>query len=310
MEYSTVLNHPTLDKIHLKTTNYRLSGNNQFITDMKCNAAGETMAETKYHNIQGLNLTVKPDKQGQDAAYIYFNPNKVDIGFVMQQSNQAGLDFDLLQSNVIRADIERHQQLQFNIRAYHNILLSAGSGKRENVQHNGTFRTGTQSITWQIYDKSGQANLPVKNICRAETKYLKPYYLKRAGIETYQDLMTADLMQLYIKPYQLYLSNLNRIDGNHDADKIGQDVQLLESLFKTCNRAMQTFINVKGIESAGLDYLLQIVQAADIPKQKRYNAKKYLLSLSDRLHIGMQTDMVHELLSYFGAAAVSDDGRI
>jgi hypothetical protein len=122
--------------------------------------------------------------------------------------------------------------------------------------------------------------------------------------------MTADLMQLYIKPYQLYLSNLNRIDGNHDADKIGQDVQLLESLFKTCNRAMQTFINVKGIESAGLDYLLQIVQAADIPKQKRYNAKKYLLSLSDRLHIGMQTDMVHELLSYFGAAAVSDDGRI
>jgi hypothetical protein len=65
---------------------------------------------------------------------------------------------------------------------------------------------------------------------------------------------------------------------------------------------MQTFLNIKGIEGNGLDYFLQVIQAADIPKQKRYNAKKYLLGLSDKLNMGFKSEMVKELLSYFNAA--------
>jgi hypothetical protein len=267
---------------------------------MKCNATGDILSENKYCNLPGINLTVRKDKQGNNAAFIYFNPNKVDEGFLISQCNRAGLDFDMANSNVIRLDLERHQQLNFNVKSYHSVLSAAASGRKDIISHNGTYTTGSRAIQWQLYDKSLQVKLDIPNICRGETRYLKPHYLVKAGLNQYQDLAAADLMKLYNKPFELYLNNLSKI--GQDRELIGQDIQQLEHLFKVSSRAMQTFLNIKGIEGNGLDYFLQLIQAADIPKQKRYNAKKYLLGLSDKLNMGFKSEMVRELLSYFNAA--------
>ena len=203
-------------------------------------------------------------------------------------------------SNVIRLDLERHQQLNFNVKSYHSVLSAAASGRKDIISHNGTYTTGSRAIQWQLYDKSLQVKLDIPNICRGETRYLKPHYLVKAGLIHYQDLAAADLMKLYNKPFELYLNNLSKI--GQDMELIGQDIQQLEHLFKVSSRAMQTFINIKGIEQKGLDYFLQLIQVADIPKQKRYNAKKLLLGLSDKLNMGFKSEMVRELLSYFNAA--------
>jgi len=300
MVFNPILSYPTLDKIHLKSMDYHLAGSSQFITDMKCNATGDILSENKYCNLPGINLTVRKDKQGNDAAYIYFNPNKVDEGFLISQCNRAGLDFNMANSNVIRLDLERHQQLNFNVKSYHSVLSAAGSGRKDIISHNGTYTTGSRAIQWQLYDKSLQVKLDIPNICRGETRYLKPHYLIKAGLSQYQDLAAADLMKLYNKPFELYLNNLSKI--GQDRELIGQDIQQLEHLFKVNSRAMQTFINIKGIEQKGLDYFLHVIQVADIPKQKRYNAKKFLLGLSDKLNMGFKSEMVRELLSYFNAA--------
>jgi hypothetical protein len=301
MILNTKIGYPSLDKIHLKAINYHLSPGNDFISDIRAKD-GDILGETMFCNLEGINLTIKKDKQGIDAALIYFNPNKIDIISVMDGCNKAGLDFDLQAANVIRLDIERHQQLHHDIKAYHNILVSGSTGKKDMVQFNGTYRIGTRAIQWQFYDKSHQAKYQVKNICRGETQYLKPYYLKREGINTYQDLQDADLMQLYNKPYHLYLNNLSKL--GQDAALIGKDIQLAEYLYKTCSRPMQTLININvlGGKVKGLDYYLNLVSVLNIPKQKRYNAKKFLLGLSDKLNIGFQSDMVKELLKYFDAA--------
>ena len=230
MIFNPILSYPTLDKIHLKSLDYNLSGSSQFITDMKCNSAGDIISENKYCNLPGINLTVRKDKQGNDAAFIYFNPNKVDEGFLISQCNRAGLDFDMANSSVIRLDLERHQQLNFNVKSYHSVLSAAASGRKDIISHNGTYTTGSRAIQWQLYDKSAQVKLDIPNICRGETRYLKPHYLVKAGLSQYKDLAAADLMKLYNKPFELYLNNLSKI--GQDRELIGQDIQQLEHLFK------------------------------------------------------------------------------
>jgi hypothetical protein len=114
--------------------------------------------------------------------------------------------------------------------------------------------------------------------------------------------MKADLMKLYRLPYQLYLSKLPECKSVQQ-EKISSDIQFLEMLFKTDSRPVQTFLARSGINSFGLDYYLEVIKCSNIPKEKKYNAKKYLFKLSERINIGFQSDMVEELLTYFQAVA-------
>jgi hypothetical protein len=302
MNLSSEIAQPTLDKVHLKTFFYDLSPKNKFTKIQNISSEGEIFSVKHVCNTPFMNLTVQKDKQGKDSAFIYFNPNKITAEKVFTQCNESGLDYDLDTAQLIRLDIERHQQLKHKIDAYHSVLSVAGSGHKNVIKHNGTFTTGTDGIQWQIYDKSAQTKFKTPNICRGETRYLKPKYLKRSGINAYKDLKNADLMDLYRLPYQLYLSKLPQCKSVQH-EKISSDIQYLEKLFKTDSRPVQTFLACNGINALGLEYCLEVIKCSNIPKEKKYNAKKYLFKLSERINIGFQSNMVEELLTYFQAVA-------
>jgi hypothetical protein len=219
---------------------------------------------------------------------------------------QAGIDFPILESQVIRADIERHQQLNQSLYSYHSIFHQATSGRTLKTTNNQSFRVGTGSIQIEIYDKSLQAKLIDPNIIRIESRYLKPNYLQKEGIYTLESLMNADtskLMQLYIRPKDMYLSNLAKLQGNKTVEQVGDYIRLLEQLHQTSNRPTTDFLQSICLDTIGIEQVLNIIQSADIPKRKRYNAKQYVLKQIPKLSIPQQADKVREILSYFNLAS-------
>lgn len=302
MNLSTTIGKPTLDKVHLKAFSYDLAPKNKFYTLPVINSEGEVVSEKKICNASDMNLTVKRDLQGKECATIFYNPNKISDKKLFQQCNEHGLDFDMDNSELTRLDIERHMQLKHKIDSYHFLLKIAGSGNKTTIQHDGTFTTGTKPLQWQIYDKSAQTKFHIPNICRGETRYLKTKYLRSSGIRVYKDLADVDLMDLYNKPFKMYLGNLNKCKS-FELEKMSSDIQLLEYLFEKDSRPLTTFLTYKGLDTLGLDYMVEVIMNSSIPSDKKSKAKNYLFKLSERLNIGFQSDMVEELLTYFQAVA-------
>lgn len=306
MLINTTLGKPTIDKIHLKTYDYRLSICNKFRMRTETSELGIIDFEKYYYNSQICNINIESDKQGKDVAKIYFNPNKSDIEQVYQECRNVGLDFSILDSQVIRADIERHQQLSQNLKTYHSILFQSASGKNLLTTNNQSFRIGTKSLQIELYDKSVQAKLDEPNIIRVESRYMKSQYLIRENIFTLESLLNADtskLMQLYDKPRKMYLNNLEKLKGNTLSNQVGNYVALLEMLHQTSNRPVTSFFEQVGIEKIGLENSLIIINSADIGKQKRYNARKHALKLASEICVPNQSEKVDEILSYFNLAS-------
>jgi len=267
---------------------------------------GRTEREKYYFNSPTMNITVEPDRQGKDCLKVFFNPNKTDQDQVLKDCRQAGIDFPILESQVIRADIERHQQLNQSLYSYHSIFHQATSGRTLKTTNNQSFRVGTGSIQIEIYDKSLQAKLIDPNIIRIESRYLKPNYLQKEGIYTLESLLTADtskLMQLYNRPKDMYLSNLAKLQGNRAVDQVGNYIRLLEQLHQTSNRPNIDFLQSICLDTIGIDQVLNIIQSADIPKRKRSKAKQYILKQVPKLNMPQQADKVREILSYFNLAS-------
>jgi hypothetical protein len=306
MLISSILDRPTIDKIHLKSTDFKVKTSNILRGNISIDEQGRTDREKYYYNSQTINITVEPDRQGKDCLKVYFNPNKVEQEQVINECRQVGIDFSILESQVIRADIERHQQLQQSLLSYHSIFHQATSGRTLKTTNNQSFRVGTGTIQIEIYDKSLQAKLKEPNIVRIESRYLKPNYLQKQGIYTLESLLNADtskLMQLYIRPKDMYLSNLSKLQGNRAVEQVGNYIRLFEQLHQTSNRPTTDFLQSICLNTIGIEQLLNIIQSADIPKQKKYNAKQYVLKQIPKLHIEQQADKVREILSYFNLAS-------
>lgn len=159
MLISPILDRPTIDKIHLKSMDFRVKQSNILRGNISIDEQGRTTREKLYYNSQTINVTVEPDRQGKDCLKVYFNPNKVEHEQVIDECRQVGIDFPILESQVIRADIERHQQLNQSLISYHSIFNQAVSGRTLKTTNNQSFRVGTGTMQIEIYDKSIQAKL-------------------------------------------------------------------------------------------------------------------------------------------------------
>ena len=306
MLISPILSSPTIDKIHLKSFDFKMKTSNILRGSISLDEQGRTEREKYYYNSQTINVTVEPDRQGKDCLKVYFNPNKIEQEEVILECRQVGIDFPILESQVIRADIERHQQLNQSLYSYHSIFHQATSGRTLKTTNNQSFRVGTGSLQIEIYDKSLQAKLIDPNIIRIESRYLKPNYLQKEGIYTLESLMNSDtskLMQLYSKPKDMYLSNLAKLQGNKTVEQVGDYIRLLEQLHQTSNRPTTDFLQSICLDTIGIEQVLNIIQSADIPKRKRYNAKQYVLKQIPKLSIPQQESRVKEILSYFNLAS-------
>jgi hypothetical protein len=306
MLISPILNVPTLDKIHLKTFDFNKKISNILRGNISLDEQGRTEREKYYFNSSSINLTVEPDKQGKDCLKVFFNPNKIEPNQVLLECRQAGIDFCILESQVIRADIERHQQLNQSLYSYHSILDQSTSGRNLKTKNNQTFRIGTRSLQIEIYDKSIESKLSEPNIIRIESRYMKPNYLQKSGIYTLESLLNADtskLMQLYIKPKDMYLGNLEKLQGNREIEQVGNYISLLEKLHQTDSRPGTTWLMIINLESIGIDKALDMVKSANLPKEKRYNVRKQVLKVASKMNLPQQESRVKEILSYFNLAS-------
>ena len=306
MLISPILDRPTIDKIHLKSFDFNMKTSNILRANITVDEQGRTEREKYYFNSPTMNITVEPDRQGKDCLKVFFNPNKTDQDQVLKDCRQAGIDFHILESQVIRADIERHQQLQQSLYSYHPIFNQATSGRTLKTTNNQSFRVGTGSLQIEIYDKSLQAKLIDPNIIRIESRYLKPNYLQKEGIYTLESLLNADtskLMQLYNRPKDMYLSNLEKLQGNKEIEQVGNYITLLEQLHQTDSRPGTTWLMIINLELIGIDKALDMVKSANLPKEKRYNVRKQVLKVASKMNLPQQESRVREILSYFNLAS-------
>jgi hypothetical protein len=285
---------------------FRVKQSNILRGNISIDEQGRTTREKLYYNSQTINVTVEPDRQGKDCLKVYFNPNKIEQEQVLQECRQIGIDFTILESQVIRTDIERHQQLNQSLISYHSIFNQALSGRTLKTTNNQSFRVGTGTIQIEIYDKSLQAKLKEPNIVRIESRYLKPNYLQKQGIYTLESLLNADtskLMQLYIRPKDMYLSNLSKLQGNQAVEQVGDYIRLLEQLHETSNRFTSDFLQSICLNTLGIEQVLNIIRSANIPTRKKSKAKQYVLKQVPKISIPQQADKVKEILSYFNLAS-------
>jgi hypothetical protein len=285
---------------------FRVKQSNILRGNISIDEQGRTTREKLYYNSQTINVTVEPDRQGKDCLKVYFNPNKIEQEQVLQECRQVGIDFPILESQVIRADIERHQQLNQSLISYHSIFNQAVSGRTLKTTNNQSFRVGTGTIQIEIYDKSIQAKLKEPNIVRIESRYLKPNYLQKQGIYNLESLLNADtskLMQLYIRPKDMYLSNLSKLQGNKAVEQVGDYIRLLEQLHETSNRFTSDFLQSICLNTLGIEQVLNIIRSANIPTRKKSKAKQYVLKQVPKISIPQQADKVKEILSYFNLAS-------
>jgi hypothetical protein len=306
MLISPILGRPTIDKIHLKSFDFKVKTSNMLRGNLSLDEQGNTEREKYYFNSSIINLTVEPDRQGKDCLKVFFNPNKFEHEQVLQECRRIGIDFPILESQVIRADFERHQQLSHSLYSYHSILDQSTSGQNLKTKNNQTFRIGTRSLQIEIYDKSIEAKLKEPNIVRIESRYLKPNYLQKQSIYTLESLLNADtskLMDLYIKPQNMYLSNLVKLTGNREIEQVGNYIRLLEQLHQTSSRPATDWLMMINLESLGIDKVLDMVKSANIKKEKRYNDRKQVLKVASKLNMPQRSDMVREILSYFNLAS-------
>jgi hypothetical protein len=304
MVFSPVLSYPTIDKIELITDNFYLSPDNYF-RNLPEYFRGEKIREKSIYNSEICNMTIKPDFHNVSTLKLSFNPNKNDIEKVQKEFRRVGIDFPILESKLVRVDIERHQQLHFGLKGYHSILEQSKSGKQIEAITEDSFRVGSASNGIQFYDKSAQFKLDIPRIVRAETQIKGMEYLRKNGITTMETLLNADvkqLMKLYNQPKVLYLRNLEKLDGNSSID-IGNEVRHLEELYRTSNRFLTTFLQQIAISSKTIEDIFAIIDSSSIPSQQKSNARKYIRKLSIGISTPDRQGMIKELLSYFKLSA-------
>jgi hypothetical protein len=91
--------------------------------------------------------------------------------------------------------------------------------------------------------------------------------------------------------------------GKKTVEQVGDYIRLLEQLHQTSNRPTTDFLQSICLDTIGIEQVLNIIQSADIPKRKRYNAKQYVLKQIPKLSIPQQESRVKEILSYFNLAS-------
>jgi hypothetical protein len=285
-----------LDKVVLKTGMFDIVPDHT-MTRMTVTQPGQDSKHRYFYNGGSYSIEVRPDKQGYPAAFVTYNPAKLDRP-IEHLCSLAGVHLDTQTANVLRLDIARDKRLSYGVEAYHQVLRAASGGHNRVRTFAGTITTGNNRGQLCLYDKSKESKLPDPGICRLEVRYLKPVLIRQLGIQTLHDLTRSDLFDLYCQGGKRYLPNLNGV--GLDSETIGNGVALLQHLYATNSRPLTTFLSVSGILAlGGTDAALQVLRAANLPKQKFYLAKQQIMKLGDIS--GQDSSTKHEILQYFAA---------
>lgn len=304
MELSSEIGLPTIDKIGLFSTDFVLKKSNKF-TKTTESVGGKITKQKLFFNSSSCNITVRKGYKSDQVMQLLFNPNKVSIETILADCKFVGIDFPLLASSLNRVDVERHQKLDYNLKAYHSILNQCVSGNHVKGIINSTFRIGSKSNSIQFYDKSVESNLDVSGIVRVESSLRKPEYINRNGIYNLESLLNADtakLMQLYNQPKSLYLKHLDDFTASSYTD-IGSLLYEFERTYKSESKFLTKFLSLYGLHSIGVDNMFTIIESSNIPSQQKSNARKFITRLSASGNTDfVGTSMIKEILSYFSLA--------
>jgi hypothetical protein len=197
-------------------------------------------------------------------------------------------------------DIARDRVLSTGVTAYHPVIRAAAGGRVVVHQYASSITVKNGSGQVCLYDKTIESKLSTPGVIRLEVRLFKCANISKHGIRTYADLRDADLLYLYQAGGNKYLPKLS--STGVDAEIIGRGAMQLRHLYETGNsRPLNTFLCASGLLSiGGVDAVLQVIDAAGLPRRKRYNARQYVLSIT-----GMQVEtglLRDEILSYFTAA--------
>lgn len=304
MELSSEIGLPTIDKIGLFSTDFFLKKSNKF-TKTTESVGGKITKQKLFFNSSSCSITVRKGYKSDQVMQLLFNPNKASIESILADCKFVGIDFPLLASSLNRVDVERHQKLDYNLKAYHSILNQCVSGNHVKGIINSTFRIGSKSNSIQFYDKSVESNLNVPGIVRVESSLRKPEYINRNGITTLESLLNADttkLMQLYNQPKSLYLKHLDDFTASSHTD-IGSLLSEFERTYKSESKFLTKFLSLYGLHSIGVDNMRTIIESSNIPSQQKSNARKFIarLSASGKADF-LGSSMIKEILSYFSLA--------
>jgi len=301
MQYSSTPTTPAIDMIHLATSEYKLLPGCILMKSTTCNPVSGAETIKRYHNETGLGIEVCRDRQGDNTCFIRYNPNKAP-GTIEALCKAAGVLVDAAGGRVQRLDIARDRVLSTGVTAYHPVIRAAAGGRVVVHQYASSITVKNGSGQVCLYDKTNEAKLTIPGVIRLEVRLFKSANISKHGIRTYADLRDADLLYLYQVGGNKYLPKLS--STGVDAEIIGRGAMQLKHLYETGNsRPLNTFLCASGLLSiGGVDAVLQVIDAAGLPRRKRYNARQYVLSISGGIQVetGYLRD---EILSYFTTAA-------
>ena len=298
MPIQPTIQQPTIDKVVIQTYDFRLSSSDRF--DFKTTTRqGIVIAEKQCLNLPGVNIDVQRDRQGDKKLMIGFNPNNTPLSYVQSVCLDAGLNFDMLQGQVIRTDVERHKQLRYPLNSYHSIIHAASNPRATIKQYKDTLSIGIGTGQIQFYDKSKESKIDIPRIVRCEVRYLKPKMLQMQGVTTFKTLLQADRMQLYISGGTKFLPKLQTIPTG---TQIAHLVQLLETCYDEHHRPLTHFLSIVGLEAHGIDTIREVINAASLQKQKRYEAHRMIDRIAgDAIPGGYTGSLIDEIKDYFAA---------
>lgn len=298
MPIQPTIQQPTIDKVVIQTYDFRLSSSDRF--DFKTTTRqGIVISEKQCLNLPGVNIDVQRDRQGDKKLMIGFNPNNTPLSYVQSVCLDAGLNFDMLQGQVIRTDVERHKQLRYPLNSYHRIIHAASNPRATIKQYKDTLSIGIGTGQIQFYDKSKESKIDIPRIVRCEVRYLKPKMLQMQGVTTFKTLLQADRMQLYISGGTKFLPKLQTIPTG---TQIAHLVQLLETCYDEHHRPLTHFLSIVGLEAHGIDTIREVINAASLQKQKRYEAHRMIDRIAgDAIPGGYTGSLIDEIKDYFAA---------
>jgi len=293
---------PSIDKLVLKYYDYSIKDYSIFGEKSNRRPNQDIGIISHYHNSEHFSVDVGLDRQGVMALTTAFNPSKVSKDHDKLLLD-LGVKLNYSEGKILRLDICRDKKLDYNISRYFSLINSSMGGRSKAVKYDTTIRVGNKQGQICFYDKSIESKLSIPNIGRLEVRYLKPHSCMKQGVSIVSDLNGADLMQLYAKGGNLYLPNLNKLDASNEI--ISNAAMDLESLYGTDPRPLDTFLALGYLTSlGGIDALIEVIDVANISKQKKYNAKKRVRELSKKIasHVPEKAHYLRdEILEYFAA---------
>lgn len=260
--------------------------------------------------------------------YVNYNPSKIvgsalaepltDMARVVEVSNDVarrindfGVNFNLLDAEVSRADLAKNKKLQ-PISVYRPVFEIMKGARMKEAMYQDGFRIGNKQSQVVFYDKSVESRLQEKNIIRCEPRFLTKQSVNRQlGVRTFTDFCKMDNVHID-STYKSFLSgnvfSLTRAGEQLQID-YQNNVELLRTLKSSGRNAVMKWLIAIGIfdiieRHGSVQVIFDIMNDAGFSRQAVNNNKQMiydLCSMADTTKRVTITTLMHELYTAFAA---------